>query len=100
MRSIAFAVMGLCLVGCGAAADADGTSNSALEHAASAPTKTSATEIATPASMKCVDLGRYEEKGSAVIDTAAGKVWQRTVDQPLRTAVRDAVRAAVNGWRL
>ena len=106
MKSIALALVGLCLVGCGAAPDANGTNEGALEHAASAPTKTVANEIALPASMRCVDLGRYEAKGAAVVDTAAGKVWQRAVEPITRTQPEAAAYCrglnvdGRTGWRL
>lgn len=106
MRSIVFALVGLCLVGCGAAPDAAGTSNSDLETAQSAPSQKAAGEMAVSSALKCVDIGRYEAKGAAVIDTAAGKVWQRLVDPVTRTqpeAVAYCTSLNVDGqtgWRL
>ena len=106
MKSIVFALIGLCLVGCGAAPD-DGASTSALERtAASTPAKKSPDQIAVPAAIKCVDVGRYEAKGSTVVDTAAGKLWQREVDPMTRTQPEAAAYCTnlnidgQTGWRL
>lgn len=107
MRSIALALMGLCMIGCGAGPDAAGQNESTLENAASAPTKGAADQTPLPDSLKCVDVGRYQATGSAVIDTASsGKLWQRLVDPSTRTQPEAATYCAnvnvegLTGWRL
>ncbi|MEO6418578.1 MAG: DUF1566 domain-containing protein [Polyangiaceae bacterium] len=105
MRSIAFALVGICLAACGGTPDGDATTESAL---ASAPAKpTSADSVVLPEALKCVDLGRYQVKGSAVSDTEnGGKLWQRFVD-PVTRSQPDAAAYCSSlsvdgraGWRL
>jgi Protein of unknown function (DUF1566) len=105
MRSIVFALVGICMAACGGTPDSDAMNESAL---ASIPAKKPvADEIPTPDFFKCVDLGRYEVRGATVSDSANGRrLWQRFVSPVIRTQP-DAKEYCDNisedgrqGWRL
>lgn len=105
MRSIAFALVGICMVACGGTPESNATNESGL---ASAPVNNPVVDsIPLPETLKCVDLGRYQVEGSHVADTAnGGKLWQRFVDpvtrnQPDAEAYCSSLSVdGLSGWRL